>query len=70
MFEIRIICSGFAVILLGGCSVTEQTPADVGQKFQEGVHGNGKLVPANSDNPQNPATNNSPVTVPAGAPPS
>lgn len=33
------------VVLLAGCAVTEQTPEDVSQKFQEGIEGKGRLVP-------------------------
>jgi hypothetical protein len=34
------------VVLLAGCAITEQTPEDVSQKFQEGIQGKGHLVPS------------------------
>jgi hypothetical protein len=38
----------FSVALLltmGACSVAEQDAADVGQKFQDGIQGRGRIVP-------------------------
>jgi hypothetical protein len=50
------------------CSVTEQTPSDVGQKFEEGIKGKGKIVPNDKNNSQTSPANNSPVTGPEGSP--
>jgi hypothetical protein len=33
------------LLLLGGCAVSEQSAEDVGEKFQEGIQGRGKIVP-------------------------
>jgi hypothetical protein len=41
----RTICLAFSVVFFEACGVTEQTPGDVGQKFEEGVTGKGKIVP-------------------------
>jgi hypothetical protein len=32
-------------LLLGGCAVSENSMDDVGQQFQEGIQGRGKIVP-------------------------
>ena len=70
MIWLRTVCLVFSVLLFGACSVTEQTPADVGQKFEEGIKGDGTIVPEDKDRSQTGPTDNSPVTKPAGAPPS
>jgi hypothetical protein len=65
MTHARTICLAFLVFVFQSCSVTEQTPSDVSQKFEEGIKGNGKIVPDSQTNP----SSNSPVTKPAaGAP--
>jgi hypothetical protein len=56
------------VLLIEACSVTEQTPRDVSQKFEEGMKGNGQIVPNDKDHSQTGPSDNSPVTKPAGAP--
>jgi hypothetical protein len=33
------------LLLLGGCAVSEQSAEDVGEQFQEGIQGRGKIVP-------------------------
>jgi hypothetical protein len=50
-----------------GCSVSEQTPGEVSQKFQQGIEGKGKLVP--EEQPEqgvNPDSANSPAALPVG----
>ena len=64
----RTVCFLFVVLLFEACSVTEQTPADVGQKFEEGIKGNGKIVPEDNDHSQTGSSTNSPATTPAGLP--
>ena len=64
----RTICLAFSVFFFEACTVTEQTPADVGQKFEEGIKGNGQIVPNDKDQSQTGTSNDSPVTKPAGAP--
>jgi hypothetical protein len=68
MIYVRILCLAILVIFFGACSVTEQTPEDVGQKFEEGIKGNGKIVPDDKDHSQTSPSTNSPVTKPAGVP--
>jgi hypothetical protein len=65
---IRAICLASLLLFFEACSVTEQTPEDVGRKFEEGIEGNGKIVPNDKDHSQTGPTNNSPVTQPAGVP--
>jgi hypothetical protein len=64
----RTIFLAFLILLFEACSVTEQTPDDVGQKFEEGIKGKGKIVPDDQDHSQTSPSNNSPVTQPAGSP--
>jgi hypothetical protein len=33
------------LLLLSGCAVSEQSAEDVGEQFQEGIQGRGKIVP-------------------------
>ena len=69
MIYVRILCLATLVVSFSACSVTEQTPEDVGQKFEEGIKGNGKIVPDDKDHsPTAPPSTNSPVTKPAGVP--
>jgi hypothetical protein len=60
-----VICLALLALFFGACSVTEQTPNDVGQKFEEGIKGEGKIVPNDKDRSQTNPSNNSPVTQPA-----
>ena len=64
----RTICLAFSVFFFEACAATEQTPGDVGQKFEEGIKGNGQIVPNDKDQSQTGPSNDSPVTKPAGAP--
>jgi len=34
----------FLAVLLGGCAVAEQSVTDVGDQFQQGLQGRGRLV--------------------------
>jgi len=36
-----------SLLLVGGCSIAEQDAGDVGQKFQQGIQGQGRIVPNN-----------------------
>jgi hypothetical protein len=64
----RTICLAFLVFFFEACSVTEQTPSEVSQKFEEGIKGKGKIVPNDKDPSQTSPSSNSPVAKPAGAP--
>jgi hypothetical protein len=64
----RTICLAFSILFFEACSVTEQTPGDVSQKFEEGIRGKGKIVPEDKDHSQANPSSNSPVTKPAGVP--
>jgi hypothetical protein len=64
---LRTISLSFLILAFEACTVTEQTPDEVGQKFQEGIQGRGKIVPIDQDHSQTGPSNNSPVTQPAGA---
>jgi hypothetical protein len=33
------------LVLLGACSVAQQDAADVGQQFQDGIQGRGRIIP-------------------------
>jgi hypothetical protein len=68
MTSFRTICLAFAIFFFEACSVTEQTPADVGQKFEEGIKGNGKIVPSETDHSPTSPSDDSLVTKPAGEP--
>jgi len=70
MSGLRTIFSALSLLLFGACAVTEQTPTEVGQKFEEGIKGNGTIVPEDKDRSQTGPSENSPVTKPAGVPPS
>jgi hypothetical protein len=67
MFWVRTIGLASLVLLLEACSVTEQTPTDVSQKFEEGIKGKGKIVPADKDHSPANVSNDSPVIKPTGA---
>jgi hypothetical protein len=64
----RSICLALLVLFFEACSVSEQTPGDVGQKFEEGIKGNGKIVPEDKDRSQTGSSDNSPVTKSAAVP--
>ncbi len=34
-----------SLLFVGGCSIAEQDASDVGQKFQQGIQGQGRIVP-------------------------
>ena len=67
---LSVLCLALFALFFEACSMTEQTPNDVSQKFEEGIKGKGKIVPNDKDPSQtgpsqtNPS-NNSPVTQPA-----
>jgi hypothetical protein len=65
----HLICLAFLVPFFVACSVAEQTPGDVSQKFEEGIKGNGKIAPTDNGQSQTSPSDNSPVTGPAGTPP-
>jgi hypothetical protein len=69
MTHIRMICLAFWFLSFEACSVTEQTPAEVGQKFEEGIKGNGKIVPNDKDRSQAAPSSNPPVTEPSDSSP-
>jgi hypothetical protein len=64
-----MICLAFWFLSFEACSVTEQTPEEVGQKFEEGIKGNGKIVPNDKDHSQSIPSNNSSVPEPTDSPP-
>jgi hypothetical protein len=68
MIYLRILCLVILGISFAACSVTEQTPEDVSQKFKEGIKGDGQIVPEDKDRSQTSPSANSPVTKPAAAP--
>ncbi len=68
MIYVRILCSVILLVSFAACSVTEQTPEDVSQKFKEGIKGNGQIVPEDKERSQTSPSANSPVTKPAAAP--
>jgi hypothetical protein len=54
---LRVISLALLMLTFAACSVTEQTPDEVGQKFQEGIKGKGKIVPIDQDGSQAGAGN-------------
>jgi hypothetical protein len=68
MICFRTIYLALAVLLFGSCGGTEQTPGPLGQKLEEGIEGNGTIVPEDKDRSQSGPSDNSPVTKPAGVP--
>jgi hypothetical protein len=64
---LRTISLAFLILVFEACSITEQTPDEVGQKFEEGIKGKGKIVPIDQDRSQAGPSSNSPVTQPAGS---
>jgi hypothetical protein len=61
----RTICLAFLILFFEACSVTEQTPDEVGRKFEEGIKGEGKIVPNDKDHSPIGPSNTSPATQPA-----
>ena len=61
----RTICLAFLILFFEACSVTEQTPDEVGRKFEEGIKGEGKIVPNDKDHSPIIPSNTSPATQPA-----
>jgi hypothetical protein len=59
MTQVRMICLALSFLFFEACSVTEQTPEEVGQKFEEGIKGNGKIVPNDKDHSQSIPPSNS-----------
>lgn len=45
MKGMKFLLSCVASLLLGACSVAQQDAADVGQQFQDGIQGRGRIVP-------------------------
>ena len=64
--HVRAIPLVVIVFLFEACSVTEQTPDEVGQKFEEGIKGKGKIVPIDQDGSQTESSN-LPATQSAGS---
>jgi hypothetical protein len=50
---------------ISGCALTDQTPNDVGEKFQQGIQGKGHLVPQDESGATTEPMNSS--TAPSGA---
>ena len=40
-----LILSLQILLFLGGCAISEHSAEDVGEQFQEGIQGRGKIVP-------------------------
>jgi hypothetical protein len=59
VIDLRLIFLALLTLAFVACSVTEQTPDEVGQKFQEGIKGKGKIVPIEQDSSR-PGAGNSP----------
>jgi hypothetical protein len=49
VISLRVISLALLMLTFAACSVTEQTPDEVGQKFQEGIKGKGKIVPIDQE---------------------
>jgi hypothetical protein len=49
---LRVLSMVSLTLTFAACSVTEQTPEEVGQKFQEGIKGKGKIVPIEQEGSQ------------------
>jgi hypothetical protein len=50
-----------------GCAITDQTPNDVSQKFEQGIQGKGHLVPEDANGTPTD-TGNSATALPAPGP--
>jgi len=68
MTHVRLICLALLFLFVEACSVTEQTPEEVGQKFEEGIKGNGKILPNDKDHSQEIPSNRSSGPEPADSP--
>jgi hypothetical protein len=66
VIHVRTISFVVFVFLFEACSITEQTPDEVGKKFEEGIRGKGKIVPIDQDGAQTESAN-LPATQPAGS---
>jgi hypothetical protein len=64
---VRTISLIVFLLLFGACSVTEQTPSEVGQTFEEGIKGKGKIVPLDQEGSQAEPSTNLPATQSAGS---
>jgi hypothetical protein len=49
--KLHMLGALLSVVIIAGCTVAEKTPQEVGQQFQEGIQGRGKLVPAEGQSP-------------------
>ena len=67
VIQVRTIPLVIFVLFFGACTVTEQTPDEVGQKFEEGIKGKGKIVPMDQNGSQTESSTNLPATQPAGS---
>jgi hypothetical protein len=63
---LSVLCLAVSALFFEACSVTEQTPTDVSQKFEEGIKGQGKIVPNDKD----PSQANPSQTIPSQTDPS
>ena len=45
MKSVFFVLSLQILLLLGGCAISEKSAEDVGEQFQEGIQGRGKIVP-------------------------
>ena len=48
MKSIFALCAIFFTVILGGCAVSEQSVDQVGDQFQNGLQGKGKLIEMNT----------------------
>jgi hypothetical protein len=67
VIQVRTISLVIFVLFFGACTVTEQTPDEVGQKFEEGIKGKGKIVPIDQGGSQAEPSTNLPGPQPAGS---
>jgi hypothetical protein len=64
---LRAISLALLVVFFESCSVAEQTPDEVGRNFEEGIKGNGKIVPIDQGGSEQSPSSNSPITQPASS---
>jgi hypothetical protein len=55
-----------SLYLFGACTVAEQTPDEVGQKFEQGIKGKGKLVPIDQEQSETEPPTNAQSKPPSG----
>jgi hypothetical protein len=67
VIDLRLIFLVGFVLLFEACSITEQTPNEVGQEFEQGIKGKGKIVPIDQSGSQAEPSTNLPATEPAGS---